>query len=68
MARSSTNKDTNCSHWRIPRLSAHSDTVRNGSHLHRSLILEGLRDLSELQITEVLHDRLFRKLEKGILL
>ena len=68
VARTGTNEDTNCCYRGVPALGAHSDTVGNGCHLHGSLVLERLRDLSELQVSEVLHHWTLRELEERIFL
>ena len=68
VTRACTNEDTDCSCGGVPAFGAHTNTVRNGGHLHGSFILEGLRDLSERQISKVLHNWSFGELKEGLFL
>jgi hypothetical protein len=68
VAGASTNENTDSSCRGVPALCADANTVRNGSHLHRSFILEWLRDLSERKVTEILHHGGLGELKEALLL
>ena len=46
IARACSNEDTYCTHWGVPRLSAHSDAIGDSRHFEVFHIFKGLGDLT----------------------